>query len=381
MDFTISEEQSAIINSVDKFLAQNLSPLDQIQYDKRETAPYHLMPKMAELGLFGMPFPEKYKGSNTNWDTIGLIQEHMGEKAYMAASLLNRTLGFGGMAILEFGNNDQKDQLIPEIIAGKMLFSLALSEPGAGSDAGAIVTKASKTSSNTWCIKGHKVWVSDAAESKFIIVACRTDPNSKGHKGISLFLVKPDTPGLVMTKTQKVGTNWMPSYELTFNDIELSSEYLLGNENFGFSHLMTILHFARASMAASVSGLAQRAVNIALDHTKQRYQFGKPLSENQVIRHRLVDMQLRVDQSRLMAWYLAWMIKENKECLRYAAEAKVIATETLNFVTDAGMQILASAGYDSDSEMQRIWRDGRLYTFGEGANEIQRNIIAKEIFV
>ena len=109
MDFTVSEEQSAIINSVDKFLAQNLSPLDQIQYDKKETAPYHLMPKLAELGLFGMPFPEEYKGSNTNWDTIGLIQEHMGEKAYMAASLLNRTLGFGGMAILEFGNNDQKN--------------------------------------------------------------------------------------------------------------------------------------------------------------------------------------------------------------------------------------------------------------------------------
>tara|TARA_Y100000739_G_C20560560_1_gene442860 strand:+ start:108 stop:1253 length:1146 start_codon:yes stop_codon:yes gene_type:complete len=379
MDFSISIEQESIIESVNKFLSKNITPLEQIEYDKKGTAPYHLMEGMAELGLFGMPFPEKYGGSNVGWDTIALIQEHMGKKAYMAASLLNRTIGFGGMSILKFGNTDQKSQIIPEIIKGKILFSLALSETGAGSDAAAIVTQAKRASNDTWSIKGNKIWVSDAAESKYMVVACRTDMKTSGASGITLFLVKPSTPGVIITPMRKIGTNWMPSYDVNFDEVIVSDKNMLGDENGGFKHLMTILHFARAGMAASVSGLAQRAVDIALNHSKERYQFGKPLAANQVISHRLADMQMRVDQSKLMAWYLAWMIKENKDCRRYAAEAKVIATETLNFVTDAGMQILAGAGYDLDTEMQRIWKDGRLYTFGEGTNEIQRNIIAKEI--
>ena len=379
MDFTISEEQSAIIDSVDKFLSKNLSPLDQMNYDQKKTAPYHLMEQMADLGLLGIPFPENYNGTGLGWDTVTLIQEFMGRKAYMAASLLNRTLGFGGMAILEFGTNNQKNKIIPEVIKGRILFSLALSEPEAGSDAGAIVTSAKKVSTDTWSIKGHKIWVSDAAESSYIIVACRTDPKSSGQKGISLFMIKPNSDGLTHTRMKKIGTHWMPSYDLVFDEVKIDSGSMLGKENEGFKHLMQILHFARASMAASVTGLAQRAVDLAINHSNERLQFGKPLSANQVIRHKLADMQMRVDQSRLMAWHLGWMIKEKKECRRQAAQAKVIATETLNFVTDSGMQILAGAGYDSESEMQRIWRDARLYTFGEGANEIQRNIIAREI--
>ena len=212
-----------------------------------------------------------------------------------------------------------------------------------------------------------------------MVVACRTKVDTSGPRGISLFLVKPDSPGLNITPMRKIGTNWMPSYDVNFDEVVVSKEDMLGDENKGFKHLMTILHFARAGMASAVSGLAQRAVDLAVNHSKERYQFGRPLAANQVISHKLVDMQMRVDQSKLVALYLAWMIRENRDCRRYAAEAKVIATETLNFVTDAGMQILASAGYDLDTEMQRIWKDGRLYTFGEGTNEIQRNIIAKEI--
>ena len=237
MDFSISIEQESIIESVNKFLSKNITPLEQIEYDKKGTAPYHLMEGMAELGLFGMPFPEKYGGSNVGWDTIALIQEHMGKKAYMAASLLNRTIGFGGMSILKFGNTDQKSQIIPEIIKGKILFSLALSETGAGSDAAAIVTQAKRASNDTWSIKGNKIWVSDAAESKYMVVACRTDMKTSGASGITLFLVKPSTPGVIITPMRKIGTNWMPSYDVNFDEVIVSDKNMLGDENGGFKHL------------------------------------------------------------------------------------------------------------------------------------------------
>ena len=158
-----------------------------------------------------------------------------------------------------------------------------------------------------------------------------------------------------MTPMNKVGTHWMPSFSLSLDNVILPETAILGEPNNGFKQLMTVLHYARAGMAASVSGLAQRAVDIAIDHSIERHQFGKPIAANQVIRHRLVDMQMRVNQSRLTAFYLAWKIANGLECKTEASEAKIVATEALNFVTDAGMQILAGAGYDNDSEMQRIW--------------------------
>ena len=378
MDFSISHDQQAILDSVTKLLQNNLTPLDQRDFDQKGSAPYHIMADLADLGLFGMPFPEQYGGTNVEWDTIAMVQHAMGKTAYMAASLLNRSIGFGGMPILMFGSSDQKENILPKIINGEALFALALSEPGAGSDANAIISRATPMASGGWQLNGNKIWVSDAKAASFIVIACKTE-DSEGSDGISLFLTPPDTKGISMTPMNKVGTHWMPSFSLSLDNVILPETAILGEPNNGFKQLMTVLHYARAGMAASVSGLAQRAVDIAIDHSIERHQFGKPIAANQVIRHRLVDMQMRVNQSRLTAFYLAWKIANGLECKTEASEAKIVATEALNFVTDAGMQILAGAGYDNDSEMQRIWRDARLYTFGEGSNEIQRNIIAKEI--
>ena len=378
MDFSISHDQQAILDSVTKLLQNNLTPLDQRDFDQKGSAPYHIMADLADLGLFGMPFPEQYGGTNVEWGTIAMVQHAMGKTAYMAASLLNRSIGFGGMPILMFGSSDQKENILPKIINGEALFALALSEPGAGLDANAIISRATPMASGGWQLNGNKIWVSDAKAASFIVIACKTE-DSEGSDGISLFLTPPDTKGISMTPMNKVGTHWMPSFSLSLDNVILPETAILGEPNNGFKQLMTVLHYARAGMAASVSGLAQRAVDIAIDHSIERHQFGKPIAANQVIRHRLVDMQMRVNQSRLTAFYLAWKIANGLECKTEASEAKIIATEALNFVTDAGMQILAGAGYDNDSEMQRIWRDARLYTFGEGSNEIQRNIIAKEI--
>jgi len=264
------------------------------------------------------------------------------------------------------------------MIRGEALFALALTEPGAGSDAGAIQTRAKKVDGG-WRVTGRKTWSSNARQSTYMVTPCRTDPNARGSRGITMMLIAPDATGVHMTELSKIGNAGLSSWDIGLDDVFVSDDDVMGEVDRGFYNLMSTLHYARAGLAASAVGQAQRAVDIAIEHARDRVQFGQPISAFQVIQHRIADMQMRVDQARLITYHLADLISDGKPCRREAAQAKVIATEALHYVADHGMQILASAGYASESDMQRIWRDARLYTFGEGSNEIQRNIIAKEL--
>jgi alkylation response protein AidB-like acyl-CoA dehydrogenase len=263
-------------------------------------------------------------------------------------------------------------------MAGEAFCALALTEPQAGSDAAALRTRATRHEGG-WRINGRKTWISDAEGARWLILPARTGPEAEGAHGISLFLVPTDTPGIAMTRLPKVGNNCMPSFDIGFQDVDLPATALLGEEGRGFAQMMSTLHYSRASMAATVTGAAEAALRIALAHAKEREQFGQPIGRFQAIAHRLVDMRMRVDQSRLMVRHLAHLIDLGAPCRREAAQAKIIATETLRDVADAGMQIMASAGYSAESDMQRLWRDSRLYTFGEGANEVLRDSIAREM--
>ena len=194
-----------------------------------------------------------------------------------------------------------------------------------------------------------------------------------------MLLVPRAADGIHMTHLEKVGNNCLTSWDIAFEDVLVADDAVLGEVDNGFKNLMSTLHYSRAGQAANATGQAQRAVDIAVAHAKERVQFGHPLAKFQVLQHRLVDMQTRVDQARHVLYHLAWLIGEGMRCRKEAAQAKMLASECLQYVTHHGMQILASAGYSSESDMQRLWRDGRLYTFGEGANEIQRDIIAREM--
>jgi alkylation response protein AidB-like acyl-CoA dehydrogenase len=272
----------------------------------------------------------------------------------------------------------QKREFLPRLVEGKCLIALALTEPQAGSDAAAIATRGVETDGG-WKLRGRKTWISDAGGADYLLAAVRTEPDSKGAGGISMLLIPRDAKGIAMTQLPKVGNNCMPSWDIGFDDVFVPYEAVLGERGRGFANLMSTLHYSRASMAATITGCAQAAVDAALSHARERQQFGRPIGSFQTIRHRLVDMQMRVDASRHAMRYLAWLIGTGRPCRREAAQAKVQATECLQFVTDHGMQIMASAGYSAESDMQRYWRDARLYSFGEGSNEIQRDIIAREL--
>ena len=378
LDFSIGDEQRGFLDTVDRFMARHLPPDEIRRRDREHVPPYDILPAMGEAGLLALPIPAEHGGLGRDWRDVALVQLRLGERGYMAASIFNRVIGFGAMSVLTYGSAAQKAELLPRLVAGRLLIALALTEPEAGSDAAALRTRAERVAGG-WRIVGRKVWISDAAGADYLLVAARSQPGSTGTEGISMFLVPPRSPGIAMTELPKVGNNAMPSWDIGFDDVTVGDDALVGEEGRGFRHLMSTLHYSRASMAATVTGCAQAALAAALAHAKERRQFGRPVGAFQAIRHRLADMQMRVDQARLTVLHLAWAIATGAACRREAAQAKIVATECLQYVTDHGMQIMASAGYSADGDMQRYWRDARLYSFGEGTNEIQRDIVAREL--
>ncbi len=379
MDFALSETQRALLDTVDRFCAHHLPPGEVRRRDAAHLPPYDLLPAMGEAGLFRLALPEEWGGIGADWRDVCLVQERLGWHGYTAASIFNRVVGFGAASLLAYGSDAQRAAMLPRLAEGRLLIALALTEPEAGTDAGAIATRAVPAPGGGWRITGRKCWISDARGADVLLVAARTRAGSKGAEGISVLLVPPGTPGVAMTELPKVGNHCMPSFDIGFDAVEVPADALMGEEGRGFRHLMSTLSASRASLAATTTGCAQAAVDAALAHAKARVQFGRPIGANQAIRHRLADMQMRVDQARLVVRHLAWLIATGQGCRREAAQAKVIATECLQYVTHHGMQILASAGYAAESDMQRWWRDARLYTFGEGTNEILRDLIAREL--
>lgn len=378
MDFGTTEEQRAMLDSIDRMMAAHFPPDMARDYDESCECPPHLLRRFGELGLLGLPLPERFGGLDSDWMTVTLVQERLGWHAAIAASLYSITVDFGGMSLLTYGSEAQRDALLPSLIRGEAQFSLALSEPGAGTDAAALITRAERTDTG-WRINGRKTWISSADTAAYLVTVCRTERGSVGTGGVSILLVPPTTPGVHMTRLHKLGNNSLTSWDIAFEDVEVPHDALMGQEGNGFRHVMSTLQYSRSGQAANAVGQAQAAVDMALAHAKDRVQFGRPLTQFQVLRHRLVDMQNRVDQARLVLYRLAWMVSTGQPCRRESAQAKVLASETLQSVAQDGMQIMASAGYASESRMSRILRDSRLYTFGEGANEMLRDQMAREM--
>jgi alkylation response protein AidB-like acyl-CoA dehydrogenase len=374
----VTPEQAAILDTVDAFLARHLPPEEVRRRDAAHVPPYDLLPEMGRMGLFALAVPEAAGGLGAGWRTVSLVQERLGVGAYCAASIFNRVVGFGLASLLSYGSDRQRAEVVPLLLSGQAFCALALTEPQAGSDAAAIRTRAERVQGG-WRIHGRKTWISDAKGARWLILPARTGPEREGPRGVSLFLVPSDAPGIAMTPLPKIGNNCMPSFDIGLDGVTVGEDALMGEEGRGFAQLMGTLHVSRASMAATVTGAASAAVEIAVAHARERVQFGRPIGKFQAVAHRIAEMRTRVDLSRLMVRHLAGLIEDGAPCRREAAQAKVVATETLRDVTDAGMQILASAGYSAEGDMQRLWRDSRLYTFGEGANDVLRDAIARDM--
>ena len=378
MNFAISDDQQQLLNAVDRFLDQRL-PIEEVRRrDAAHQPPYDLLPDLGAMGILGLVAPSQWGGMGLDWITLSLIQERLAERAYFAGSIVNRVVGFGLMTLLRNGSPGQQTRWIPPLVQGREMMALALTESTAGSDAGALQTRAIPAPGG-WLLRGRKIWISDAHQAMALLVPARTHPEHRGSRGVSMFIVPREAQGISMTVIPKVGNHAMPSWDVGFDDVFVPEDALLGQLDQGFAVLGSTLAYSRASLAATCLGSAQSLVKLCIAHVRERRQFGRPLSEFQVLRHRIADMQMRVDQTRWIVRHLAWLIATGQPSAREACQAKVIASETLQALSQDAMQIHASAGYASDSDVQRIWRDARLYTFGEGTNELQRDLIARSL--
>lgn len=378
IDFELPDEDRALLDSIDRMMAREFPPAAYRAADRAHETPWHLLPRMGELGLLALPFPETWGGLGKDWRSVAVVNERLAYHAGIAATLFGTTVSFGGMSLLAYGSEAQKREILPRLMEGKARFALALTESTAGTDAGAITTQARRIDGG-WRINGRKTWISNADAADYLVVACRTEAGSKGSQGVTMLLVPRATRGIVMTGLDKVGHHCMPSYDIGLDDVEVGDDAVMGEVGQGFRHAMSTLHYSRASQAANAVGQAQRAVDVALAHARERRQFGQAIGSFQAVQHKLADMQVRVNQARLTLYHLAWLIAVGRPRRLEAAQAKLVASEAFQFVTRHGMQVMASAGYALESDMQRMWRDAGLYTFGEGSSELQRNLIAREM--
>jgi alkylation response protein AidB-like acyl-CoA dehydrogenase len=374
-----SSDDKLMIEAIDQFCRRRLPPEEVRRRDENHIPPYDLVPELAEMGLIRAGFPEEIGGLGLPWSSVCRLQERLAYHAYSASSLVNRFISFGAMPIRFFGSEAQKAEFLPQILNGKVLVALALSEPEAGSDARAVRSRAARQPGGLWKIHGRKTWISDAGQADYLLTLCRTPGEDGGEHSLTAFLIPRRTAGVSMTPIAKIGNNCMPSWDIGLDEVEVDDRFRLGAVGKGFATITGTLKYSRASVSAATLGTAQAALDLAIAHATERMQFGKHLSEFQVIKHRLVDMHIEIRKARAMTYELARVIDAGEPAEEMGAIAKLVATEALQYVTHHGMQILASAGYAVESAMQRYWRDGRLYTFGEGTNEIQREIIANQI--
>ncbi|RJQ25617.1 MAG: acyl-CoA dehydrogenase [Peptococcaceae bacterium] len=378
MDFGFTEEQELLRQSIRSFLEKECPDEYVRKCDEEGLYPYELQEKMIKMGLFELPFPEKYGGTNGNVLDVVVVAEELGRKSYDIAVSYGLTI-FAGQNLLKHGTEEQKAFYLPKIINGEIRMSVSITEPDAGSDAAGMKTSAVPDGDH-FVINGQKVF-STAAQVKnnIIMFYCLTDLNVPAHKGMSAFMVDNKIPGLELRRLNTIGRKMLGTNELFCTDVRVPKDCLLGKLNEGWKVLLSGLEYERIFASAAYVGNAQTAVDEALAYALQRKQFGKEIGNFQAIAHMLADMQTEVDAARLLVYRAGWLHAQGKPCLKEVSMAKLYGSETFVKVANMGMQILGGYGYVMEYNMQRYFRDSRITTVSAGSSQMQRNIIARKM--
>ncbi len=375
MDFSFSEEQNMLRDSVRKVMERIATPEYVRGLDRAQAYPYEVYDAWVELGLFRLPFPEEYGGLGGSVLDMVIIAEEISRKS---ADLYMAFAGsvFCGMNVARKGSEEQKRTWLPRMLSGEIKMSISMSEPEAGSDVGAMRATARRDGDH-WVINGQKLWATGAgARNNVINVYVKTDPKANYRQGMSLFLVNNDAPGLKLRKLDMLGRRCTGTYELFFDEVRVPADRLVGGENKGWDCVLAGLQAERITSAAGNVGAAQACVDLALQYAKDRKQFGRPIGTNQAIAHMLADMQSEVEAARTLMWRAAWIVSQGRDALREISMAKLLSSETYVRVANLGMQIMGAYGYSMEYDMQRHFRDSRAATIAAGTSQMQRNIIA-----
>ncbi len=375
MDFDLSEEHELVRRTVREFARERVAPL-AAELDREHRFPYELVAELAELGLMGIPVPEEWGGAGGDTLSYAIAVEELARVDSSLAITLAAHTSLGTMPILLFGDDEQKRRWLPELASGRRLAAFGLTEPGAGSDAGASQTRA-ELRDGRWIVNGSKIFITNAGTD---ITACVTITARTGEDEISNLIVPNGTPGYVVSEPmRKMGWRASDTRELSFQDCAVPAGNLLGERGQGFRQFLEILDGGRISVAAMGVGLAQGAYDLAFAHAKERRQFGRPIAEFQAIQFKLADMATEIEAGRQLVYKAAWLKDAGRPFAKEAAMAKLFTGELAHRVANHALQIHGGYGFMDEHPISRFYRDQKVLEIGEGTNEVQRMVIARQL--
>ena len=378
MDFELSDEQRALKEVVHDFVAREVRSRAR-HTDESGEFNWEATRKMGPLGLLGLEVPEEYGGAALDAISVAIVVEELGWGCGSTALAIAAHNGLGLGPIVAYGNEEQKRQWLPRLTSGQgKLACLSLTEPGAGSDLKGGVRTRAVPEGDSWIIDGAKMWMTNASISDLMVVLCRT--GGSGSHSLSHILVPSDTPGITIGPPEKkMGLHGSPTHAVTFDEVRVPRENLLGVEGRGLAQTLSTLDSGRIGIGALALGLAQAAYEEAMKYAQQREAFGEPIANFQAIQWMLADAATEIEAARLMVHKAAWLKGLQRPYSAMASMAKLFATEVSERVCRNAIQIHGGYGYSSEFEVERMYRDTRLMTIGEGTSEIQRLVIARHI--
>ncbi|MDD3824812.1 MAG: acyl-CoA dehydrogenase [Anaerolineaceae bacterium] len=377
MDFQLTDEQRMVRDMVRDLATKEIAPR-AAEVDKTEEFPADNIRKMGELGLLGLPYPEEYGGGGGDYLSYAIAVEEIARACGSTALIYAAHVSLGCGPIYSFGTEEQKQKWLPRLCSGQGLGAFGLTEPEAGSDAGATRTVAVRDG-DCYVLNGSKMWITSGAIADVVTCTAKTDP-SAGTRGISCFLVEQGMPGFIPGKNEpKMGLKGSVTSALSLENCRVPAENLLGKEGDGFRQMLITLDAGRISIGAMALGLAQAALDEAIRYSKERVQFGQPISKFQAIQWMIADMATEIEAARLMIYRAAALKDAGRRFTREAAMAKLYASEVAERAGFKAIQIHGGYGYSREYPVERIYRDQRLCTIGEGTSEIQRLVIAREV--
>ncbi|MFD8208490.1 acyl-CoA dehydrogenase family protein [Streptomyces sp. NPDC059695] len=377
MNLELSEEQEAVRRLAEDFVAREVTP-HSAAWDRAEEVDRGIVKKLGSVGFLGLTIPEEYGGSGGDHLAYCLVTEELGRGDSSVRGIVSVSLGLVAKTIAAWGDEDQKRRWLPRLASGEALGCFGLTEPGTGSDAGNLATRAVRNG-DAYVVNGGKMFITNGTWADVVLLFARTN-DTPGHKGVSAFLVPADTPGLTRRPVHgKLGLRGQATAELVLQDVRVPASALLGPEGKGFAVAMSALAKGRMSVAAGCVGIAQAALDAAVRYAGEREQFGRPIASYQLVQELLSDIAVDVDAARLLTWRVADLIDRGRDFATAASQAKLYASEAAVRAANNALQVFGGYGYIDEYPVGKLVRDARVMTLYEGTSQIQKLIIGRAL--
>ncbi|MFI5770724.1 acyl-CoA dehydrogenase family protein [Streptomyces sp. NPDC051658] len=377
MNLELSEEQEAVRQLAKDFVAREIAP-HVVEWDRAENVDKSIVKKLGSVGFLGLTVPEEYGGSGGDHLAYCLVTEELGRGDSSVRGIVSVSLGLVAKTIAAWGDEEQKRHWLPRLAAGEAIGCFGLTEPGTGSDAGNLTTRAVRDG-DYYVINGSKMFITNGTWADVVLLFARTD-DTPGHRGISAFLVPTDTPGLGRrTIHGKLGLRGQATAEVILEDVRVPASALIGPEGKGFSIAMSALAKGRMSVAAGCVGIAQAALDAAVGYAGEREQFGKSIASHQLVQELISDISVDVDAARLLTWRVADLVDRGEDFATAASKAKLFASEAAVRAAGNALQVFGGYGYIDEYPVGKLLRDARVMTLYEGTSQIQKLIIGRAL--